>query len=402
MQYQQEAFDKLSKLKVGALFMEMGTGKTKVALDLINSKLHKVNYVLWVCPYSAKNEIEKERLRWHPNIKMDIVGVESISQSDRVYTEVLKKATEHDTFMVVDESLKIKNHRAKRTERVIEIGRGAKYKLILNGTPLSKNVLDIYTQMDFLSPKILNMPYYQFRDTYCEYYIRGRLKGLVRRQCNIEHLVSIIEPYIFECKLDIDASKRYHDYEYPLIDAEEYEEIKWDFIGRYGDDDLNFYALSTLLQRHYCRGKKELLEKVIELIDAPTIVFVKFLDSIPPDARAITGEVTLEKRQEIIDDFRQNGGVLYVTYGTGSMSLNLQFCKNIIFAEHMFDYAQRVQAEDRIYRIGQEDDVHYYDLWCSCGLEDMIRRSQDKKSTLLNEIKSEIEKVGVKEWVKSI
>lgn len=31
---QQLAFDKLSRLKVGALFMEMGTGKTKVALDL--------------------------------------------------------------------------------------------------------------------------------------------------------------------------------------------------------------------------------------------------------------------------------------------------------------------------------------------------------------------------------
>lgn len=30
------AYDKFKKLKVGALFMEMGTGKTKVAIDLIN------------------------------------------------------------------------------------------------------------------------------------------------------------------------------------------------------------------------------------------------------------------------------------------------------------------------------------------------------------------------------
>ena len=48
---QQEAIEKLSKLKVGALFMEMGTGKTKVALDLINSKKNKVDYVLWICPF---------------------------------------------------------------------------------------------------------------------------------------------------------------------------------------------------------------------------------------------------------------------------------------------------------------------------------------------------------------
>ena len=39
---QQLAFDKLSRLKVGALFSEMGTGKTKVALDLINSKQIKL------------------------------------------------------------------------------------------------------------------------------------------------------------------------------------------------------------------------------------------------------------------------------------------------------------------------------------------------------------------------
>lgn len=401
-QYQQEAFEKLSKLKVGALFMEMGTGKTKVALDLINSKLHKVDYVLWVCPYSAKNEIERERLRWYPNIEMDIVGVESISKSDRIYLETLKKVTDNTTFMVVDESLKIKNHRAKRTERVIKIGCEAEYKLILNGTPLSKNVLDIYTQMDFLSPKILNMPYWQFKDMYCEYYTRGNLKGMVRGQRNIEHLVSIIKPYIFECKLEIDASKKYHDFYYPLVDEQGYEGIKEKFFEECYDDDLNFYALSTQLQRHYCRGKTELLNRVIELINAPVIVFVKYLEGIPSGARAVTGDVPLEKRQEIIEDFRRNGGVLYLTYGTGSMSLNLQFCKNIIFAEHLFDYAQRIQAEDRIYRIGQESDVHYYNLWCNCGLEDMISTSQHKKSNLLDEIKKEIKKAGTKNWLKNI
>ena len=58
---QQLAFDKLSKLKVGALFLDTGTGKTKVALDLIASKAHKVDYILWICPFSIKSEIESER-----------------------------------------------------------------------------------------------------------------------------------------------------------------------------------------------------------------------------------------------------------------------------------------------------------------------------------------------------
>lgn len=35
---QQRAINKLNRLKVGALFMALGTGKTKVALDLMAAK----------------------------------------------------------------------------------------------------------------------------------------------------------------------------------------------------------------------------------------------------------------------------------------------------------------------------------------------------------------------------
>lgn len=178
---QQLAFDKLSRLKVGALFMGMGTGKTKVALDLIESKMHKVDYVLWICPYSLKNEIEAERQKWHADLQIDVVGCESIGMSDRIYLEILEKMQDKQCFVVVDESLKIKNKEAKRTERILKIGELATYKLILNGTPLSKNVLDLWTQIQFLSPKILNMSYNQFKDTYCECYIRGKLKGRVKK-----------------------------------------------------------------------------------------------------------------------------------------------------------------------------------------------------------------------------
>ena len=139
---QQLAFEKLSKLKVGALFMEQGTGKTKVALDLIASKAHKIDYVLWICPYSLKNEIEAERLKWHPELILDIVGCESIGGSDRIYLELVKKVESYRCFIVVDESLKIKNQKAKRTQRILTLGKNSEYRLILNGTPLSKNVLD--------------------------------------------------------------------------------------------------------------------------------------------------------------------------------------------------------------------------------------------------------------------
>lgn len=398
---QQQAFEKLNRLKVGALFMEMGTGKTKVALDLIASKAHKVDYILWVCPCSLKQEIESEKEKWHPELVLDIVGVESISQSDRIYLETLRKIENKRVFIVVDESLKIKNKWAKRTKRVLDLGSKAEYKLILNGTPLSKNVLDLWTQMEFLSPKILDMTYPQFRNTYCEYYVRGKLKGKVKSQHNIPHLISKIEPYIFDADLEIKTKKNYHNYTYTLKHDEEYQAIKDKYLDKPDDlQDFEFYAMITELQRCYCRDKKTTLDAVIEDIQEPVIVFVKFLDSIPDGALRIDGAI--KDRKAVIERFRENGGALYITYGCGAYGLNLQFCHNVIFAEHCWDYAQKIQAEARVYRMGQQCDVHYYNLWADTGLEKMIETNLKRKSGLLDDVKTEIAKKGKQKWIKSL
>lgn len=389
---QQLAFDKLSRLKVGALFSEMGTGKTKVALDLINSKSNKIDYILWICPFSIKNEIIKERDKWYPAMKIDVVGCETIGSSDRTYLEILKRVTTSKTFIVVDESLKIKNINAKRTRRIIEFGGYAQYKLILNGTPITKNVIDLWAQMEFLSPKILKMSFNQFKNTYCEYYIRGRLKGMVKKQHNIEHLISLIEPYIFDCDLDIEAKKMYYNYFYD-VDIFQYSSLKNELLECI--TNLDFFVLTTKLQQFYTTYKEEMLKELLGQINDQVIIFVKYLDSIPAGANKIVGDMNTKERKQVIDKFeRGDFKELYITYGCGSYGLNLQFCRNIIFAEHCFDYSQRIQAEARIYRIGQNYDVNYYNLWCNVGLEKMIQSSLNKKSNLLNEIKKEIDKKG--------
>ncbi len=414
MNNQEAAFEKLSKLKVGALFMEMGTGKTKVALDLINSKLHKIDYILWICPCSLKNEIEAERLKWHPNLTFDVVGCESIGSSDRIYLEVLNKISKSGhAFVVVDESLKIKNLWAKRTQRILEIGKKSEYRLILNGTPVSKNILDLWTQMYFLSPKILDMSYLEFKNTYCEFYQKGKLKGKVIRECNIPHLISKIEPYIFECKLSITTNKNYHTYLYQLNDYGDYVQYKEQVFYKYYDsyeDNLNFYAFTSALQEWYCNyknsNKYSVLQDLLDSINDKTLVFVRYLSSIPIGATSITGADNQNERAAKIKAFEQGKfNCLYITYGCGAYGLNLQFCKNIIFTEHTWDYAMREQAEARIYRMGQGLEVNYYDLICDeVGLEDLIFKCIYNKAGLLSTIKTEIakRKGGIKEWVKSI
>lgn len=94
MDNQQAAFEKLSRLKVGALFMEMGTGKTKIALDLIASKAHKVGYVLWICPFSIKSEIERLQAKLAEYKKpIDKFIKDRERQAVKGFAEKLKKDT---------------------------------------------------------------------------------------------------------------------------------------------------------------------------------------------------------------------------------------------------------------------------------------------------------------------
>ena len=403
---QEKAFEKLSKLKVGALFMEMGTGKTKVALDLIASKKEKIDYILWICPFSIKSELMSEKNKWHPELEIEVAGCESIGSSDRIYIELLNKVENFQAFIVVDESLKIKNSAAKRTQRILKLGEYAEYKLILNGTPVSRNIMDIYTQMEFLSPKILKMSENEFKNTFCEYYLRGKLKGVIKEQVNIPYLISLIQPYIFDSKLEINAKKRYMEVSYSMNDKEkeEYECKKEEILSKFQDDDrIDFYRLVTELQSLYsgCDEINPKLNSLIKNIDGQVIVYVKFLKNIPDGAIAITGSVP--NRAQIIENFQNNKfKTLYITYGCGAFGLNFQNCNNIIFRDHTWDYAQREQAEARIYRIGQKNDVKYYDMVADIGLEKMIRKNQVKKSDLLIEIKKEIEQRGLKDWLKDM
>ena len=103
---QQSAVNKLEKLRVGALFMEPGTGKTLTAVKLIESS--KADWVLFMVPFQTKKNLQNELDKWDFKMPYRIEGVESLSNSDRLYLELMAEIKKHKkVFMVVDESLKI-------------------------------------------------------------------------------------------------------------------------------------------------------------------------------------------------------------------------------------------------------------------------------------------------------
>lgn len=395
LQHQSEAKRHLEEWKVGALFMEAGTGKTKVAVDIVNAS--PCDFVLWIGPLqtirtgNVTNEVARQG---GFNMPCSFVGVESIGGSDRIYLNTVEDLKSYEKpFVVVDESLKIKNAEAKRTKRLLEIGKIVEYKLILNGTPLSRNLLDLWSQMEFLSPLILNMSLAQFKNTFCEWTRvtksngwRTYSKEYVTGYENVDYLYSLIRHYVFKADLKLGISQHYRSKAYYIDEdsREEYSRIKEIFLE---DEMLEwrnnniFLEMTQKMQHAYCctGDKIDQVKSILaeeEVDPSKTIIFCKFI-----------------KSRELCE--RMFPECLVLSYQKDSLGLNLQEYNVTIYFDKVWDFALRTQSTRRTFRTGQERDCLYYDLTGDVGLERLIDRNIGKKVTM-----SEYFKKATKEQLK--
>lgn len=375
-----KAIDKLNSVKCGALFMEAGTGKTRSALELIRNT--DADYVLWFTPFQTKENLQSEINKWG-GLNCDIVGIESIQNSDRIYLKYHSKVEKSKkAFIVCDESLKIKNADANRTQRLMNLTELSEYRLILNGTPLSRNLLDLWSQMEFLSPKILKMGLAEFKNTFCEYvqvtyhskgFGRSYSKEFIKKYHNIDYLYSLIEPFIFESKLSLSIGQQHIDVDYYLTEKEqeEHDRLK----TKYLDDEYLlarnnniFLEITQKMQHNYSLSpsKFDVVDRIIKGSDkSKVLIYAKYIDT-----------------QNAIKEYYKDIEVKSIA--KHSYGLNLQAYNTIIFWDKTWDYAQREQIERRIYREGQKDECTYYDLTGNVGLESMINQNIERKRNLLD------------------
>jgi len=380
---QLNAFEKLKTYKVGALFMEPGTGKTRTAYELVKS-VAGINYILWLTPFQTKENLSQEIDKCGGfNCDIDIIGIETLSSSDRVYLELTNKVQNLNAFIICDESLKIKNWDAKRTKRIVYLSTLTEYKLILNGTPLSKNILDLWAQLEFLSPKILGMGIAEYKNTFVKYTTITKKIGYTKLKKeiidgyeNIDYLTSLIKHYVYECDLKLDVSKHYFSRSYYVSDdiTAEYQRIKEFMLNNeylMFRNNTIFLELIQKLQHSYCctANKFEVVEDILSGQESTkTIIFCKFIVSRDACAKMFPE-------------------VKVLTYGKHAYGLNLQQYNCIIFFDKILDYALRLQAERRVYRSGQQDDCNLYDLTGNIPLEALMNRNIDKKESMLNYFK---------------
>ena len=405
---QKEAFKKFSKLKVGALFMQMGTGKTKVAIELVD--YNKCDLLVYVAPYSTLKNIETEFIKWGLKTPYILIGYETISSSDVKYLELLSSLENKKVFIVADESIFIKNDETKRFKRLCKIRNKCEYALILNGTPLTKNEFDLYNQMQFLSPLIMKMSKQQFQNTFFKkitYKKKGKRENTFYKfsEVNAELLYKMVEPYIFKCELEFNK-KEMNEYRYISYENEnDYYLEKERKLNEYienGSTDVIINMLTSLnvIASNYYKKNDELIKYIK---DKRIIVFCNFIQEInyiknKTNCYVITGNT--KNRNKIIEQFKIDNKPLLMTYGVGSYSLNLQFCNEIVYSSVNFDYSKLEQSKYRIKRIGQEKDIKYTYFLTDLGINKLILENINKKSTLDNLVKEKL-KGGIT-WLKNI
>ncbi|EDW9825391.1 DEAD/DEAH box helicase [Salmonella enterica] len=445
MKHQVAAVEKMLPSKVGGLFMDMGTGKSLVAIILAFMRRHKINKFVWCCPVSLKiNAIQQILTHTNsprssvyvfdnkttdtslPDAFWYIVGLESVSGSSRV-TMALNKLVDSQTMMIVDESSFIKGHKALRTRRLKLIGQRARYRMILNGTPITQGIEDLYTQITFLSEKILGYrSWYAFARYHLEY--SDKYKGKIVDRKKTELLSAKIAPYIYqvtkeEC-LDLPA-KTFSRRDVGLTGEQENMcEIVRD---RFADDLMKyergcgiaifrlFSALHAIVNGVVPAGfknhgeaietrKTEALIQTLRQIAGhePVVVFVNYQRSVNVVAETIQNELgrnvvkyygafSEKKRGRELECWRNEGGFLVATTGCGGFGLTLTESRYAIFFSNNFKYSQRLQSEDRLHRISQEKSVHYTDIWADAGIERRIRAAIECKGDALKMFRNELE-----------
>lgn len=198
-EHQLKVFERFKDRPYFALFADMGTGKTKMCIDIAAHKFEtgQINAMLVIAPNHVHNQWLNEELPKHcaivykamawnsgqigrsiykrmltnfitantPGVlKVLAVNVEAF-QSDTVIPYIADFVKLHKPFIVVDEATRIKHNTAKRTKTIHKLTKYGQ-RVILTGTPTAKSPFDLWSMMEFLKTDYFNCNFFIFQHRY--------------------------------------------------------------------------------------------------------------------------------------------------------------------------------------------------------------------------------------------
>lgn len=426
-----------------AYLMEMGTGKTKTAIDTVNFWIEhrQVNCCLVIAPkavlYSWKREIEENSLDRRVCVitgtadeKRATLRVNRDTCEFFITNYATLRDVEMETFLsrlvsqrhaaiVFDESANIASYKSAQSKAAQRISRCTDHKLILNGTPIANSPLDAFGQFYVLDPSILG--HRNFTTFKNEFAITGGFKGKeIIGFKNLERLKERMNGASYrvlkkDC-LDL-PDKLYRVVELPVPPrmATAYKQLRDEAVLEQAGVTVAVPLVLTRLMRlqqitsGYLPAEDEYgnelepilfeedkLNAAIELVEEAVangqkvIIWSRFLRDVKQaaeklahlGARAYHGQVKDEERQAAVDAF-QNDPTCRVFVGqshTGGIGITLTAASVEIYLANSFSYLDRAQSEDRAHRIGQKNNVSIIDIVMKGTVDEyLLKCLKDKK-----------------------
>lgn len=233
LKHQREAVERFANKQYGALFCEMGTGKTKIVLDIMrnsidlfealiiapnglhhnwhineipkhvkNTKLAPITTYCWKGPIKTKKAKQEFNrfIKAQDTCRFFLINVEALRTSAGYSTAVkFLVSCVSLKHMVIDESTCIKNPKAIQTKRVLQLAESVDRKWILNGTPITQSPLDLFSQCKFLHKNAIPYPTYTaFKHAFAvetTMTMGNRSFRKIVGYQNLEHLTKLLEPF---------------------------------------------------------------------------------------------------------------------------------------------------------------------------------------------------------------
>jgi len=451
-----------------AYFMDMGTGKSKVLIDnfsVLYDKGH-IGGVLIIAPKGvyrnwSSNEIPTHMPEhvladiciWQPNhtqkflttwkklfednynLKIFLMNIEAFSTRKGV--EVAEKfLLAHSTLMAIDESTTIKSKNAKRTKSIVKLGKMAKYRRIMTGSPITKSPMDLYTQCEFLNPELLgHKSFYSFQYEYA--IIKRRNLGSysfnqIVGYKNLKELNGLLDNFSYRVRkqdcLDLpDKVYTKRVVELSPEQAKMYSDLKKIALGICEEGTVTPTTILTQLLRlqQVCSGHVKLddgtiktfssakikeLEAVVEEINGKAIIWANFTHDIESIVELLTnmygedsvvsyyGATSTDQRDYAMSSFQNPDSPVRFFVGqprTGGYGLTLTQASTVIYYSNSYDLEVRLQSEDRAHRIGQVNKVTYIDIIAEKTVDEKVLQALRSKIDIASVVLQE----NVTDWI---
>ena len=439
------------------LLFEMGCGKTLTAMAVMGGlwKYGKVKKVLVVAPSSVVGvwpkemeemaDFEFETAALLGDKKHRLAALETLSKTPKSYLQMAvinyestwregifeALATWKPDLIIADESQRIKTHDAAQSKALHKLGDTTPYKLILSGTPVQNNAIDIYSQYRFLDSSVFGQNFYAFRNRYAimggfdKHQIVGyrEMDELIQKEHSVAYRVTKAEA------LDL-PEQTFENRYVQLNDADRkvYDQLKRDSYAELanGGEVTAPTVLTKLLRlqqltggflrlddttepEHVNSAKLEALMEIVEDCrdaDQKVVVFARFtseIDLITASLRkkniafgVIDGRTPMEhkvdratgkdikSRSEIVHDFQNNARttVFLAQIQTAGLGITLHAASIAVFYSMDFNYASYQQATARIHRIGQHSPCTYIHLMVAKSVDEQVLKAIQKKDDL--------------------